>query len=503
LNNMEPEFATQEVACYTASDTGRVLDFTRKDMMAHYMKLTETMVQEHEQTSDLFHTIGLGERTMYRNGDKNFILKKIAYRRIAEEIRRRYPSSKLLLAGWDFVGWWRWGEVENLLKEMDPERTVILDYTADVADPKSSFLNWGVVGKFPWIFGLLHSFEAESELRGPYDRIEERFRVAVADPYCKGMVVWPELSHSDPLMLEYLAQNSWNPDGRSVEQILNTMCRDRYGSFADYMNTCWQAALPVIKLGDWGSRTQRPADAPDYEDYCNMTYGHRDIWVSLTLFLKAEESQSPVLRKFYAKRMAKYRKVNANAIAALEGLTAEPAGFQNPFVFRDTVDLVRTVLGRYMNLMVMLAMDAPGQQEYLQSLKNAYVGLLEIMGQLLSLSPDFSMLKTLEALRETAPVNPDFEITLKHNLCNRYCFQAAYEPVTRLYTREAEVGFRWLMSDRTDRAALAARREALLDDFMNTPLADMTPDTQYDLEQVIRAAADAVKTAAALLEAAE
>ena len=171
------------------------------------MKLTETMVNEHEKSTSLFHTIGLGERRMYKDKDKNFALKLIAYRRIAENIRKRYPQSKLMLASWDFCGFWSSQEVASLFRELDPEHTILLDYSSDMNDPKHSFLTWGVVGKFPYIFGMFHAYESESELRGNYNRTDERLKVAAEDPYCIGMILWPELAHSDPIVLEYLTQN--------------------------------------------------------------------------------------------------------------------------------------------------------------------------------------------------------------------------------------------------------------------------------------------------------
>lgn len=189
---------------------------------------------------------------MFKDPHKNFSLKFFAYRRIAENIRKCYPNSRILLASWDFVGWWKPEKVKALFQELDPERILILDYTSDTNNPESSFLNWGIVRKFPWIFGLFYTYESESELRGAYDRIDERLQVVADDPYCKGMILWPELSHSDPLILEYLTANAWNPLEKSVENITETFCKNRYRIHTSELNECWQQLLPFIKLGDWG-----------------------------------------------------------------------------------------------------------------------------------------------------------------------------------------------------------------------------------------------------------
>ena len=48
---------------------------------------------------------------IFKDKEKNFALKLIAYRRIAENIRKKYPHSKLMLASWDFCGFWSIDEV--------------------------------------------------------------------------------------------------------------------------------------------------------------------------------------------------------------------------------------------------------------------------------------------------------------------------------------------------------------------------------------------------------
>lgn len=499
LDAKKPSFVTQEVSYYAAGNTGNVFDFTKKDMMSYYTKLTETMVNEFDKDSTLFHTIGLGERSMFTDPKKNFALKKLAYRRVAEEIRVRYPHSKLMLATWDFAGWWHAEEVQQLTKELDPERTLFLDYTCEVADPQSSFLNWGLVKKFPWIFGIFHAFESESEIRGPYDRIAERFAVAANDPQCKGMVYWPELSHSDPLILEYLTHNSWNPDAVDVIDLIPDMCRKRYGEYAADMNDAWKAALPVIQLGDWGSRTQRSPECDNYEDYANMRFSHNDIWTRLTLFLTMHDSDDPVLRRFFIKRLEKYRLVTGSAADALKYLPRNITRDKDPLVFRDTLDLTKTMLGRYMNLIVMVALEHAGEESRIHALKEQYTVLMDIMVDLLGLHPDYSMLDTLNALKETAPVNPRFEHTLKQNLCNSYCLQAAYEPARFLYRKEIDIGFHYLMAGSSDKTRLTEERKAILSEFWEKPLCDMQPNTSCDIALLISAAADAIHSTESLL----
>lgn len=494
LEKQTPPFVTQEQAQYTASDTGKVFDFTQKEVMEYYMQLTNTMVNEYEKSTGLFHTIGLGERLMYKDRAKNFALKLIAYRRIAENIRQKYPDSKLMLASWDFIGWWSCEEVQNLVKELDPERTIIMDYTSEVNDPEDYFMNWGVVGKFPWIFGLFHAYESESELRGPYDRSDERLKIAAADPYCKGMILWPELSHSDPLILEYLAQNAWSPLEMSLEELTERFCRNRYGVFAEKMNECWQTFLPFIKLGDWGSFSRRTPEDEKYEECCKSWYAHQDLWTELCFFLDEDAQKDQCLQKYYTLKMAETVPLLPDIAMALKKISEQKDMFEESFVLRDAVDLTRTVLGRIMNFLIMQGLKYKGNKAHVQILKQKYLEFMDIMAQLLSLSSDFSMYESLKSLQKVAPVNPNFELTLKRNISNEYCTQPAYELITQVFIEEGIAVFDWMGEVENSRKPdFAQLRREIMDRFMNTSLESMQAKDVPKPEEIIRKAAYAIE----------
>jgi len=489
LERKKPTFSVQEVAQYTASDTGKVFDFTKKENMDYYMHLTETMVNEHEKDSALFHTIGLGERRMFKDKNKNFALKLIAYRRIAENIRLRYPNSKLMLASWDFIGWWTSEETQNLINELDPDRTVILDYTSEVDDPDISFLNWGVVGKFPWIFGLFHAYESESELRGPYDRSDERLRIAADDPYCKGMILWPELSHSDPLVLEYLAQNSWSPLSKTIEEITADFCKKRYGEFSNSMNECWQQLLPFIKLGDWGGYSRRSPDDEKYLEYFKDWYAHQDIWTKPLRFMSTRRKEEHLL-KYFDRKIAQTLPTLNGAIDALKKLAADRNALLNTFILRDAVDMARTVLGRMLNFLWIKGVAAIGDVERIEQLRNYYFEAHGIMQQLLSLNSDFSVYQTLKSLEATAPTNPNFEPVLKRNIGNEYCSQPAYELVSYLLKDEANATFDYLLTENKGEIYdFNTKYNEIFARFEKMPLKDMQPvDIPAPDEIILKAA---------------
>lgn len=496
LERKKPSFMNQDVEQYTASDTGKVFDITQKENMDYYMHLTETMVNEHEKSTALFHTIGLGERKMYEDKDKNLALKRMVYRRIAENIRQRYPDSKLMLASWDFPGWWSSEDVASLLREFDPERTILLDYTSENSDPEYSFLKWDVVGKFPWVFGLFHAYESESELRGPYYRTDERLKIAAEDSYCKGMIFWPELSHSDPLVLEYLSQNSWSPLAKTVEKITEEFCDHRYGKHAEKMNVCWQRLLPFIELGEWGNIDE----AQGVERIDASWYAHQDIWPKLTVFSEAPDSKNDLLKEYFVEKMSKTRFMVDDIVYSLELLASDAEAFSDTFILRDSVDLARTVLGRFLNYIIIKSLIKKEDKEYIGYLKQQYLGSMDIMSELLSLNSDFSIYDTLKTLEATAPTNPDFEITLKRNITNAYCSQPAYELVQQIYKAEGEAFFNSLLESKGDTDLnISEQYKAIFDTFMNTPLKDMQPFSIPQVDVVFLKVAAAIKELSKIL----
>lgn len=507
LEGVKPDFFPQSDTRY--SDP-RVLawDIRKTRNMDNYMKLTETAVHDFNPNTEYFHTIGLGERNMMPDKASNHRLKKFTYRRIAQALRERYPNSKLFLAAWDFVGWWRGKEVEELLRELDPTRTIILDYTGEVDDPDQSFLNWGMVGKFPWIFGLFHGYQPESALRGPYERSDERLRVAADDPMCRGMVLWPELSHSDPLILEYLAQNSWDPLKMNIEEITERFCNRRYGSQAKGMNELWQAALPMIKAGDWGGFTQRPATDPEAEKYTSVHAVTREMWTNMFYsFLssvknpyrtanfthKVENGIS--IYDHFAYKLSAHKSELASAADVL--LTALPfADSDDKFIRRDVMDICRTVLGRFMNFtlmkIILLAETDPARA---RAVRIEFDKLLLLMGELLAHHEDYSMYASLQKLSEEAPVTENFEGTLKRNAMARYCRSYITELTRFLYPKEAKVVLDWLLSapEHQDRD-FSSIQHSLEQEFMNTPLSEMQQKPALDMQELLCAAADVMKS---------
>ncbi len=494
LEKKKPSFLPQSSKNYVGFDTGKVWDFRKKENMRNYMHLTQTMVNEYEKRTDYFHTIGLGERSIYADPKKNLALKLVAYRRTAEELRRRFPNSKLFLASWDFVGWWKSEDVQKLIGELDPDRTIILDYTSEVNDPEQSFLHWGVVKKFPWIFGLFHAYESESELRGPYKRTEERLKVAVEDPYCKGMILWPELSHSDPIVLEYLSENAWSPLKNTIEETVTGFCKNRYGTAWSRMDSCWQKFLPFMMMGDWGGYSVRDENDPMGAEYYNSWFSHNDLWTkTLTMGVLIIRDNMRYCKQSEQKICAA-KAVWGDVIDVIETLAGYDELWTNTFFKRDAIDIIRTAAGRALNFLIISAMYDENT-ENIKAKKTVYIKLLDALRNLLGLHDDFSVYKTLQDIQAAAPTNPDFERTLKENICDRYCRQFAYELMDPLFRKESNILFDWLINGKKEEKIqeILEKGNKLFSAFLDTPLSDMKPSETYNPTEVALQVAECLK----------
>ena len=167
---------------------------------------------------------------------------------------------------------------------------------------------------------------------------------------------------------------------------------------------------------------------------------------------------------------------------------------QNTFILRDSIDLARTITGRFMNFLVMEILTHLEKPAVIKEIGEHYRALLSATTELLSLTEDFSILATLRRLRDVAPTNPDFEITLKRNIGNLYCIQPAYELAAEIFLPEAELVFDTLAaSAHTEMPDFHAAGKAILERFMKKPLAGMQPEKTVSAAQALLRAAESIE----------
>ena len=452
LEAKDPPFLPQSTNNYKQR-TGLVWDVFQGEWADDYIHLTEAFIDADYGSPDLLHTIGLGERMCYDDRAKNLQLKKDVLALMTKKALVKYPDSKILLAGWDFYNTWRPDEVKSLIGELDPERTIIWDYEGeadfgvDNFQPgcDNNFTQWGVVGKFPYTFGIFLAYEDALDIRAHYDGIEKREKVAAADPFCRGYILWPESSHTDTFLLSYFTANAWRP-GRSHEALLPVFCRDRYGDKAAAFEPLWRAVLPIAKQLGWGRN-----------------------WGSL------------LLDRAYFK--------DADLDAMRTDLSAAPALFadlaaitpENDFQRRDVIDLARTA-GDRLAIWIQQRLlrdffawcDGSGDGDSIRFWCERYLEVARANTEILALHEDFSLCESLDRLAEEAPVfGRDFAKVLLDNASCWYCRSHQYEIAAGWYIPFAEAFVREVL-----RRVAGGERERLPDEWATKTLLAGLADLQ-------------------------
>ena len=467
--------------------TGRIWDIFDERAWQAYWRLTATHIGEFGQPQ-LFHTIGLAERMFGRTRTENLNIKRYAYHKIQSVLRQHYPDAPLLIASWDFIMNWKNAEVKKLLRELDPAKTMILEYTADI-EGRKTYRDWGIYRKFPWIFGIFHAFEPDSGIGGNYAMLAERLREADQDPLCRGLVLWPELSHSDTFMLEYLARNGWNPRHAAPEESVRAYCRSRYpAKILRTMATLWRDFFAFSRPMRWHADFQtwkKFSFIPHFRLLVNELLC--DLTAARLAFFEAEYAQA--VKNF----------VKGAGVFKTLGKLAR-ANYGDPFWRRDAIDLARTVLDQFLRwTLVKLALDLDAWRRDKARADTIRIQcrkadkLLALLGDVLDQDPDFSIYASFLRLAKTAPLNPHTEQTLKGNIENYYCRTFASELVRYVYAREFEVYFNWIERRlaagnrepwRRPAAEFDAAYQRIQDDFYAAPLKTMAPRGQRSADKL-------------------
>ena len=501
LDKVKPDFIPQADGFYNEK-SGLVWDIRQEKNLDAYWKLTETHIREYG-SPDIFHTIGLAERRCYNDRESNQQMKLYTYRRLQKKLREHYPNAPLLIASWDFCMFWEPDEVQELLKELDPDRTIIFDYTSDNDDESLNFLHWGVLGKFPWIFGIFHAFEPDTEPRGNYEVIARRLRIASEDPMCRGFVLWPENSHADTLMIEFCAANSWNPEAgnREISSFIERFCANRYNEDKrDQMLTLWRDALPLITAEYWhGPALRRRANC-----LCQQKI---IFWTAR--YLIRFNTEKTYLRAQYA--LLTLKAMQAAGISLLRRFAEFDITKENTFIQRDIFDLIRTVGSRGLCFLfdcLVVAIqnwqtgkDNAGEVENcFNELRTGYV----LFADILAGWDEFSLYASLCDLQQKHSTNPNFEYTLKGNSENGYCRSYITELFTQVYIPELDVSREiWREANQSgkrlwdeDKNWRDPRFAAVQDRFYETPLKDIAPNAAVAIKEL----PDNLKKLADLLE---
>lgn len=465
---------------YDGEPTAQTWDVLDDENLENYFKLTETHVKEFGK-AEIFHTIGLAERSFSEDNEVNMRLKLYVYRRICSYLKEKYPNAPLLIASWDLWGWFGNEDVKRLLSELDPNQAIILDYTSDTVRD-CNFSKWGVMGKFPWIFGLFSGYEPDSDIRGFYHWSNERIKLAKSDPFCKGFILWPELSHGDTFMTEYAAHNAWENETISIEDFITFYCKNRYSAEnRAAMEKVWQTFMPIVEMRSWNP-----------VNLMYMQYG-QDTFVQLGERAKFGPELYPCFGR-EPEDGAAHKDEAAKVLRALAEITPD-----DEMINRDIVDVARTVLGRFTDCAIRLAeKHFLAKDCRMYDAMDAAKGLMKGLCEIFASHSDFSLLETLKGLEQTTEVNPNFEITLKRNAAGSYCRSHISENATYLYLPEMDIIFDEVKKAfegdfEIDRNAIENRIKANTERFFATPLSEMVCETSNDIGATFKNAAEIIE----------
>lgn len=477
LEKVKPTMLAGQTVGYS-DKTELVWDIREEENLDNYFKLTEAHIKEYGRP-ELFHTIGLAERLYSDNRDVNHRLKLNTYHRIATRLAEKYPNAPLMIASWDLWMDYTAEEVQSLVSQMDPEQVIILDYTSD-AVTDSNFTNWGVVGKFPWIFGMFGGFEPQNEIRGNYEWTNERLAIAKADDMCKGFILWPELSHGDTFSGEYLSYHAWESDLPSVEYMVEKYCRERYKEIdVGDMTAIWKKFMPIVSLRAWsmGKVTR-----------CNYDDIFTDI-VHRALF-------STEMSDMYRKHLEAGNKWKKNAVEILNDLAffAPKIDGGDELLYRDVFDITRTIMSRYINLGIMQCEKLYADRadiNILSEMMNNTEQLLGRLADLLAIHDDYSLFVSLKELESVTDTNPNFELTLKHNAECPYCRSFIFENAKYLYVPEMKIVFdevkrSAVWNNPIDKHGISERVEKNREAYYQLSLENMNKQPKPDLCKVLK-----------------
>ena len=457
LEHFKPKFMPQSSNNY-AHPEQQVWDCDDEKNVDHYMELTRAHIK-HYGKGELFHMIGLAER-VFGSPEENLATKIRVMKTFIRKLRGEYPDAPLLIASWDFMFRWKAPEVRKLLAELDPANTVILDYTTDSGSYSNNFVNWNLPHHFPWIFGIFQAYEPQNDLFFDFDRAEEMYIPVQDDPMCQGMVIWSENSHSNPLLLEYLAKKSADEPFS-----LGQFCTDRYGDKAAAMQELWELTGPAFACNSWVFGTERT-----YQGICCNHFSLLGYFAALPN-RKAAELYSECARKYAQLEVPESFFEKAAVIAAEPELSR--------LVHRDLSDLLRSALMcRITREICLQTMKMVGRTPGQASGEELY-RLIKAMGDLLENLPEFSLNNTRDRMRRTAKLNSHAEQTLKSNAENSYCRSYIYELYRMIYEPEAQCLKEYLAKlkpgDLPDRDYLREQAELIRDNFYAEKLSRWQP----------------------------
>lgn len=454
IDGAKPRFLAQSGELYSQNDL-LVFDVRNDKWLDAYMSLTDAEVKSYGG-GDLFHTIGLAERVYGDTHEQSIALKTDVLKRTVRRINDKYPSAKTIIAGWDLSMFWRKDEVRALVSSLDSKKCIIFDYPTDIDEQDAGFRAWGLMGRFPYINGLIHAYAPQDDIRGDYDLIERQLAGTDSDEYCGGLLTWQELSHGDGIMLSYLAHKCTYGGENTTDEILCRYSDETFGIDA-------KARQMVRRLYDVSSLETFRLDRshPEYDL-------HREFFVSVlqseygyNLDFDDYSDKERSRCEFYLPKFFKVMDAIPEVLSLASELYEKYAS--DAHARRALYDIARTAAARLMHFEMQVL-----QKAYFLSLdwQTPYEHIskaLALYTELLGTHDDYIAFNTLESIRRENYVNRYFETTFKKSIASDYCIGNCFETLLAISMPQMDMLWHKLMGEKVSADEIYQR-------FFDTPL---------------------------------
>ena len=460
------------------------LDISEDINLDYYFRVTKASIDNYGRP-EIFYVRGISERICSTSHEENIKFKIYCYKRIIAKLRTEYPYAEIWFHSWDLMcNKWTPSDVRDLLNVIDNDPNIhMLSFTNDVEAGMNAITEWGVPHNFPYILGFFVANMPDSEIQGNFDMMENRLAIALKDPCCHGLVLWPEASHVDNFIQEYISVNAWEEGYEKADDFVERFCEARYPlPLQEKMKKIWHNALAIY-------RKRRKI----YRDPNNLISGHR---------LNAQLGCSYI---FDERDIIRSRNCFNNYFPPLENAETLFQEFAlliknvtlEEFIKQDIRDLAKSVLlccTECTFAATVLLMEF-WRNERTQTAKEKLLEVLKLRkeylflyAELLAAHKENSLYDSMLAVIHSpaGDHNPEVEEILKGNADNTYCRGHIAELAKYCYIPEGDVFCQWVeeslekgFEGRWKKPEIfTIKRKEISQKFMDTPLAEMAPDVE-------------------------
>lgn len=177
-------------------------------------------------------------------------------RTICESILDGDPDGKWVLQAWLFVynaKFWDRESVKAFLSQVPNDRMLIIDYGNDWSPHEAESVpprqiwksNKAYFGK-PWIYGMIHTFGGNNNVKGNLAFIDSQTAEVSASPEKGNLVGWGmcmEGIENNEVVYEFMTDIGWRSHQAPLQDWIIDYCHARYGDCPPAMGEAWRLLL--------------------------------------------------------------------------------------------------------------------------------------------------------------------------------------------------------------------------------------------------------------------